>query len=303
MAGVITTGNHPKALWPGMRKFWGREYDEYKQEWSDIFEAQTSEKNYEEDTEITGFGLAPVKAQAGAVSFDSESQGQTKRYTHVTYGLGYIVTREEQEDNLYEVVSKKRIKALAFSVRQTEETVAANVLNRAFNTSYTGGDGKAMIVSDHPSISGNQSNVLTTAADFSEASLEDLIIQMMQAKNSRGLTIKVMPQKLVVPPGVAFDAERVVKSTLQSGTANNDINATKSMGLLPGGVVINHYLTDADAWFLTTNVPNGLIRFTRRATEFKQDNDFDTENAKAKATLRFSVGWTDWRGIYGSPGA
>lgn len=303
MAGVITTGNHPKALWPGMRKFWGREYTEYKQEWSEIFETETSEKNYEEDTEVTGFGLAPVKAQAGAVSFDSESQGPTKRYTHVTYGLGYIVTREEQEDNLYEIVSKRRIKALAFSIRQTEETVAANVLNRAFNTSYTGGDGKAMIVSDHPTVSGTQSNVLATAADFSEAALEDLIIQIMLAQNSRGLKISLMPKKLVVPPQIAFDAERVTKSTLQSGTANNDHNAVKSMGMLPGGVCVNHYLTDNDAWFLTTNAPAGLVRFNRRGTEFKQDNDFDTENAKAKATLRFSVGHTDWRGIFGTPGA
>ena len=303
MAGIITTGNHPKALWPGMRKFWGRQYDEHKQEWSEIFETDTSEKNYEEDTEVTGFGLAPVKQQASSVSFDSETQGPTKRYTHITYGLGYIVTREEQEDNLYEVVSKRRIKALAFSIRQTEETVAANVVNRAFNTSYTGGDGKAMIVSDHPTVSGTQSNVLTTAADFSEASLEDLIIQIMQAQNSRGLRISLMPKKLIVPPTLAFDAERVTKSTLQSGTANNDPNAVKSMGMLPGGVCVNHYLTDTDAWFLSTNAPAGLTRFNRRATEFKQDNDFDTENAKAKATLRFSVGWTDWRSMFGTPGA
>ncbi len=304
MAGVITTGSHPKALWPGMHKFFGREYSEYPQEWSKIFDTETSEKNYEEDTEVTGFGLAPAKAQGGAVSFDSESQGGTRRYTHVVYGLGYIVTREEQEDNLYEIVSKRRIKALAFSMRQTEEIVGANVLNRAFNTSYANGhDGKAMIVSDHPTLDGTQSNVLTTAADFSEASLEDLTIQIMQAKNSRGLKISIMPKTLIVPPSVIFDAERVVKSSLQSGTANNDVNAVKNMGLLPGGVEVNHYLTDSDAWFLKTNCPSGLQRFNRRKTEFRQDNDFDTENAKAKATMRFSVGWTDWRAIYGTPGA
>lgn len=303
MAGVITTGNHPKALWPGMRKFWGREYAEHKQEWSEIFETETSDKNYEEDTEVTGFGLAPVKSQGGSLSYDSESQGPTKRYTHITYGLGYIVTREEQEDNLYEVVSKRRIKALAFSVRQTEETVAANVLNRAFNGAFTGGDGSAMIVNNHPTVAGTQSNLLTTPADFSEAALEDLMTQIMLATNSRGLKISLMPKKLVVSPTVAFDAERVTKSSLQSGTANNDVNAVRSMGLLPGGVCVNHYLTDPDAWFLTTNAPAGLMRFNRRATEFKQDNDFDTENAKAKSTLRFSVGWTDWRGVYGTPGA
>jgi len=303
MAGVITTGNHPKALWPGMRAFWGRQYSEHPQEWSQIFDAESSEKAYEEDAEVTGFGLAPVKTQGGSVSYDSETQGPTKRYTHVTYALGYIVTRDEQDDNLYEVVSKRRIKALAFSIRQTEEIVAANVLNRAFNSSYTGGDAKELCATDHPTVDGTQSNKLATAADLSEASLEDLIIQIMEAKNSRGLRISLMPKKLIVPPALAFDAERIINSTLQSGTANNDTNAVKSMGLIKGGAVINHYLTDSDAWFLQTNAPNGLMRFNRRATEFRQDNDFDTENAKAKASVRFSVGWTDFRGVYGTPGA
>lgn len=303
MAGVITTGNHPKALWPGMHAFWGRQYSEHPQEWSQIFETESSDKAYEEDAEVTGFGLAPIKTQGGAVSYDSETQGQTKRYTHVTYALGYIVTRDEKDDNLYEVVSKRRIKALAFSIRQTEEIVGANVLNRAFNSSYTGGDAKELCATDHPTNDGTQSNELATAADLSEASLEDLIIQIMEAKNSRGLRISLMPKKLIVPPALAFDAERIINSTLQSGTANNDVNAVKSMGLIKGGAVVNHYLTDSDAWFLQTNAPNGLMRFNRRATEFGQDNDFDTENAKAKASLRFSVGWTDWRGMYGTPGA
>lgn len=303
MAGVITTGNHPKALWPGMRAFWGRQYSEHPQEWSQIFDTESSEKAYEEDAEVTGFGLAPIKTQGGAVSYDTETQGQTKRYTHVTYALGYIVTRDEMDDNLYEVVSKRRIKALAFSIRQTEEIVGANVLNRAFNSSYTGGDSKELCATDHPTVDGTQSNELATAADLSEASLEDLIIQIMEAKNSRGLRISLMPKKLIVPPALAFDAERILNSTLQSGTANNDTNAVKSMGLIKGGAVVNHYLTDADAWFLQTNAPNGLTRFNRRATEFRQDNDFDTENAKAKSSVRFSVGWTDWRGMFGTPGA
>jgi hypothetical protein len=307
MAGVITTGNHPKALWPGMRAFWGRQYSEHPVEWKKIFEEKGSEKNYEEDTEVTGFGLATVKDQAASVSYDSESQGPTKRYTHVTYGLGYIVTREELEDNLYEVVSKRRIQALAFSVRQTEEIVAANIFNRAFNTSYTGADAKNMVAVDHPTVSGTQSNRLggSTAADadLSEAAIEDLCIQIMQAQNSRGHRIQLMPRLLLVSPSEAFNAERILKSSLQSGTGNNDINAIKSMGLFPEGAAVNHYLSDPDAWFIKTNAPNGTMRFNRRSTEFKQDNDFDTENAKAKSTLRFSVGWTDWRGWYGSQGA
>lgn len=303
MSGVITTGNHPKALWPGMRAFWGRQYSEHPMEWKQVFEDTTSSKAYEEDQEVTGFGYAPVKGQGSPVNYDSESAGPTKRYTHVVYGLGYIVTREEKDDNLYATVSKRRIKALAFSMRQTEETVAANIFNRAFNASYTGGDGKELLATDHPTVNGTQSNELTTAADLSEASIEDLAIQIMDARNSRGLKISVMPRKLIVPTALAFDAERIVKSSKQSGTANNDVNAIRNMGLFPDGVSINHYLTDSDAWFIQTNVPNGLMRFTRRSTEFTNDGDFDTENAKAKATVRFALGWTDFRCLYGSPGA
>jgi len=303
MAGVITTGNHPKALWPGMNKFWGKSYNEHPKEWSKIFDEEKSSKNYEEDAEITGFGLAPVKQQAGAVSYDSESQGPTKRYTHVVYGLGYIVSREELEDNLYESVSRKRIKSLAFSMRQTEEVVAANVLNRAFNASYAGGDGVELGSAAHPTLDGTQSNEMATAADLSEAALESLCIQIMQAKNSRGLRIALMPKKVIVPPDLKFEAERILRSELQTGTANNDINALRSQGMFPDGTCINHYLTDADAFFIKTNAPDSMRRFTRRATDFTKDNDFDTDNAKAKSTMRFSVGWTDWRGMYMSPGA
>lgn len=303
MAGIITTGNHPKALWPGMHAFFGRMYKEKPLQWAEIFENEKSSKNYEEDTLVTGFGLAPVKEQGASVSYDSETQGFTKRYTHVVYGLGYVVTREELEDNLYEVVSKKRIKGLAFSHRQTEEVVHANILNRAFNSSFTGGDAKELLATDHPTLSGNQQNELTTAADFSEASLEDLLILIRQAKNDRGLRIALMPRKLIVPNNLMFEAQRVLKSELQSGTANNDINAVRSMGLLPEGYVVNDYLTDTDAWFVKTDCPNGMMHFDRRALDFTQDNDFDTENAKAKATRRYSVGWTDWRAMWGSPGA
>lgn len=298
-AGTITTGNHPKALWPGMHAFFGTTYGSYQEEWRDLVEVQKSSKNYEEDTLVTGFGQMPIKLEGSGVSYDSETQGFTKRYTHTVWGLGYIVTQEELEDNLYEVVSKKRIKRLAFSARQTKENVVANVYNRAFNTSYTGGDGKKLIGTDHPSTSGDWSNALATAADLSEAALEDMMIQIAQAKNDRGHVINLKATKLIIPSNFMFEAKRILKSDHQSGTANNDINALK--GMLDYSV--NHYLTDADAWFIKTDCQYGLQLFERRALNFTQDNDFDTENAKAKCTMRFSVGWTDPRGLYGSAGA
>lgn len=303
MAGVITTGNHPKALWPGMHAFFGRSYKEQPDFLPKIFDMESSSKNYEEDTEVTGFGLAPIKAQGGSVSYDSESQSYTARYTHVAYGLGYIVTREEQDDNLYEVVSKRRIKGLAFSMAETKQIVGHNILNRAFNSSYTGGDAKELLATDHPTLDGTQQNELTTAADLSEAALEDLAILIMQAKNSRGLRISLMPQTLIVPVNLSFEAERILKSALRAGTSDNDTNAIRNMGLFPKGIVASPYLTDTDAFFVKTNCPNGATMFSRTGIEFTKDNDFDTSNAKAKAYERYSVGWTDWRGMYGSPGA
>jgi hypothetical protein len=299
MAGTITTGNHPKALWPGMHAFFGAQYSEHPTEYTQIFDIDKSSKAYEEDTKLTGFGLAPVKSEGGAVSYDTETQGYTKRYNHTVYGLGYIVTQEELEDNLYEQVSRRRIKRLAFSMRQTKEIVAANVLNRAFNSSYTGGDGKELCATDHPSLAGNFQNELTTAADLSEAALEDMVILIGQAKNERGLNIALRATKLIIPVNLQFEAKRILKSEMQSGTANNDINALKGMF----DYSVNHYLTDTDAWFLKTNCPNGMQMFERRALAFEQDSDFDTANAKAKATMRFSVGWTDPLGVFGSPGA
>lgn len=303
MTGVINTGNHPKALWPGVHAFVMGEYSEHAKEYSDIFDVQSSKMAYEEDVEITGFGLAQIKGQSQATAYDSHTQGGTQRYTHVAYGLGYIVTREERDDNLYKSKSFNRGKMLAFSFRTTKETVAANVLNRAFNTSYTGLDGKELLATDHATLSGNQSNELATPADLSEASLEDILIQIQEAKNSRGLQIALRGQKLIVAPGEAFNAERIMKSALRSGTDFNDVNAIRSMGLLPGGICVNHYLTDTDAWFVKTDAPNGLTMFERTKFEFKQDNDFDTDNAKAKGYERYSVGWSDWRGLYGSAGA
>lgn len=299
MAGVITTGNHPKALWPGMHAFFGASYKEHPEEYREIFNVERSSKNYEEDTALTGFGLAPTKTESGAISYDSETQGFTKRYTHVVYGLGYVVSEEELEDNQYEIVSRKRIKRLAYSMRQTKEIVAANVLNRATTSGYVGGDGVVLLSTAHTSTNGNWSNKLSTAADLSEAALEDMVIQIGQATNDRGLLIALRPTKLIIPINLMFEAKRILKSEHQSGNANNDINALKGMF----DYTVNHYLTDTDQWFLKTDAPNGLTMFERRALSFTQDNDFDTGNAKAKATMRFSTGWTDAHGVFGSEGA
>lgn len=300
---VISTGNHPKALWPGVRKFVMGEYTEHPVEYSQIFDMKTSKMAYEEDVEVTGFGLPQVKAEGSATVYDSHTQGFTKRYTHVARSLGYIVTREELDDNLYKSRSFKRGKMLAFSFRTAKEIIAANVLNRGFTPAYAGGDGKELFATDHPTLSGNQSNELAVAADLSEAALEDLLIQIMEAKNARGLQIAIKGDCLIVPPALAFTAERIIKSSLQNDSANNAVNAIRSMGLLPGGVKVNHYLTDDAAWFIKTNCPDGLMGFNRTPFEFTQDNDFDTDNAKAKGYERYSFGWTDWRGIFGSAGA
>jgi hypothetical protein len=304
MAGVITTGNHPAALWPGIRAFWGRTYDEHEEEYSKIFDMESSDKNYEEDVLVTGFGLAPAKSEGTSTSYDSETQGFTKRYTHVAYSLGYIVTREELDDNLYETVSKRRAQALAYSMRQTKENVAANVINRGFTSTYAGGDGKELFATDHPTKSGNQSNELTVAADISAAAIEDLLIQIAGSTNYRGLKISQNAKCLVVPRQLWFDANRIITSTLQSGTANNDSNILNATSAFPDGIVMNHYLTDSDAWFIKASIPGaGMTGFDRVAVDFTQDSDFDTDNAKAKCYERYSFGWTDWRAMYGSPGA
>jgi hypothetical protein len=303
MAGVIATGNHPKALWPGIKAWWGRVYGEHNVEYTDLFDMEKSSQNYEEDVQVTGFGLAPVKPQGTGVAYDSESQGFTTRYTHVVYALGYICTREELEDNLYAVVSKRRAGALAYSMRQTKENVGAQVYNRCTTAGYTGGDGSVLLVATHSTMSGNQSNILAPAADISETAIEDMLIQIMGATNDRGLKISLMARSLHVPRQLWFESNRILKSTLQNDTGNNAVNVLRATNALPGGIKVNHYFTDTDAWFVRTNAPRGMIGYQRRPVEFTQDNDFDTENAKAKNTERYSFGWTDWRGLYGSIGA
>ena len=300
---VISTGNHPKALWPGIHEFWGRAYAKHPEEYSKLFDMQTSEKQYEEDVEVTGFGLAPVKSEGMSVIYDSEVQGFITRYMHVAYALGYIVTHEELEDNLYEVVSKRRAEALAFSMKQTKEIVAANVYNNGFSTSYPIGDGAALLSLSHPTTSGNQQNMLTISADISEASLEDMTVLIMQMTNDKGLHIAALPDSVIVPPTLWYEANRILKSDNQYDSANNAVNVLKANKVFPGGVVLNHFLTGASAWFLRTNIPHGMTGFQRAPLKFEMDNDFDTMNAKAKAYERYSFGCTDWRGIFGSQGA
>ena len=259
--------------------------------------------SYEEVVETTSFGLAPVKSSTGSISFDSHSQGVVNRFVHVAYALGYIVTYEEIKDNLYKSKSFQRAEMNAFSMRQTKEHVAGNVYNRAFNSSYTFGDGVELISTAHPTAAGNQSNHLTVAADLSEAALEDLCIQIMTALNSRGLKISLMAESLHVHPNNWFEANRILKSVLQNDTANNAVNVLKATNAIRKGIKMNHYFTDTDAWFVRTNAPQGMCGYQRENISFDQDNDFDTKNAKAAAYERYSMGVGDWRGIFGSPGA
>lgn len=303
MAGIITTASHPKALWPGIKAFWGQVYDEHKEEYSELFDSDTSSMNYEEDVQLTGFGLAPVKSEGSGVAYDSELQGFTTRYTHIAYALGYIVTKEELDDNLYEQVSRRRSAALAMSFRQTKENVGANIYNRAFNGTYLGGDGVSLASTAHPNTSGGTfANKPSVDADLSEASLEDALTAVMGFQNDRGLLINVMPRSLVVARQNWWNANRIMKSAYTPTTANNAVNVLVATNALPEGIVMNHYLTSPNAWFVRTNIQNGLKYYSRVGIQFDQDNDFDTMNAKAKGYERYSFGWTDPRAIYGVNG-
>ena len=301
---TIGVSNFGKLLWPGLNDVWGKGYAEFPVEYTALFDSYKSSKHYEEDVGVSSFGLTMQRAEGSPVQFDSERQTFVTRFTHVEYALGFIITKVMYEDDQYATVGERRAKGLAFSARQTKEIIAANVYNRAFNTSYLGGDGKALCVTDHPNWAGGTwANTLTTAADISEASLEQATIDLMKFTNDRGLKIAVMPKQLIIPVDLVYEAERILKSTGRVGTANNDLNAIKEMNKFPGGIVVNHYLTDTDAWFVRTNSPVGMKYFSRVDDTFTQDDDWDTDNAKYKVRSRFSFGWTDPRQVYGSPGA
>ena len=306
---IINSGSFAKALYPGVNKWFGQAYDEYPVEWTALFEQNKSSRAFEEDVGTSGLGLAVVKAEGSPVTYDTSRQGFTTRYQHVVYALGFIVTREAFEDDQYDIIGKKKAQALAFSMRQTKEIVGANVYNRAFNTSYTGGDGSTLIASaangsaSHPNVAGGTyTNGPSVLVDLSEAALEQASIDIQSFTNDRGLKIAVVPKQLIIPPQLEFEATRILKTDGRPGTDLNDMNAVKTLGIIPM-MTKNHYLTDTDAWFIRTNVQDGLKYWERRADQFDTDNDWDTENAKFKASARYSFGWTDPRAIYGCQGA
>jgi len=302
--GVISTGSHPKSLWPGVHAFWGQIYAEHRTEHTDLYEQLDSAMAYEEDVQITGFGLAPVKAEGAPISYDSEIQGPVQRYTHIAYALGYIVTYEELRDNLYEVVSMRRAQANAFSIQQTLENIASSVYNDAFTGNvFQFATGTTLCsASQVNTTGGTYSNALTPAADLSEAALEDICIQAMGLQTDRNLYVSIMPQSLHIARQQWFNANRILKSVLSSDNANNALNVLKATNAFPGGIKLNHYFTAPNAWFVRTNCLNGMQMFWRDRPVFDTDNDFSTKNARAATYFRVSVGATDPRGILGSNG-
>ena len=299
-AGVINTGSHPVLLWPGIHDIWGQRYAEHPTEYTDLYDVLESDQAYEKDVQVTPFGLAPVKTEGQGGTYDSEVQGPVSTYTHIAYFLGYIVTHEELKDSLYKQVSTDRAAANAFSINQTVETVAAFLYNNAFSTTYfTPGDGVALGSAAHiKTTGGTYSNILSPAADLSESALEDACVQIMGYQNDRGGQINIMPQSLHISRQEWFNANRILKSVLQSDATTNNINVLKATNAFPGGIKMNHYFTNSGPWFIRTNAPKGMRFFWRERPNFAQDNDFDTKNAKAGTYMRFAVGATEPRGIF-----
>jgi hypothetical protein len=293
-----------KELLPGLNALFGLEYNKYGEEHKEIFDTETSERSFEEETKLSGFSAAPVKNEGSAIAYDNAQEAWTARYQHETIALGFSLTEEAIEDNLYDSLSARYTKALARAMAYTKQVKAANVLNNGFNSSYAGGDGVELFSTQHPLVSGGvNSNEPSTAADLNETSLEAAVIQIAAWTDERGLLIAAKPRKLVVPPALMFVATRLLETELRVATADNDINALKNNGSIPEGYCVNHFLTDSNAWFLTTDVPNGLKHFVRMPMATSMDGDFDTGNVRYKARERYSFGWSDPLGIFGSPGA
>jgi hypothetical protein len=293
-----------KELLPGLNALFGLEYAKYGQEHKEIYETETSERSFEEETKLSGFSAAPVKNEGSAIAYDNAQEAWTARYNHETIAMGFSITEEAVEDNLYDSLSSRYTKALARAMAYTKEVKGAYVLNNAFNTAVTYGDGVTLCNTAHPLISGGtNSNRPSTAADLNETSLENAVIQIAGWTDERGLLIAAKPKKLVVPPALMYVATRLLETELRVGTNDNDINAIKNNGSVPGGYTVNHFLTDTNAWFLLTDVPNGLKHFVRTPLSNSMDGDFDTGNVRYKARERYSFGVSDPLGIYGSPGA
>ena len=292
-----------KELLPGLNALFGMEYARYGEEHKEIYESETSERSFEEETKLSGFSAAPVKNEGSAIAYDNAQEAWSTRYTHETIALGFSITEEAIEDNLYDSLSSRYTKSLARAMAYTKQVKAAAVLNNGFSASYPGGDGVSLFNVDHPLISGGvNSNTPSTQADLNETSLEAAVIQIAAWTDERGLLIAAKPVKLIVPPNLMFTAKRLLDTELRVSTADNDINALKQMGAIPGGYTVNHYLTDTNAWFLTTDVPNGLKHFVRSPLVNSMDGDFDTGNVRYKARERYSFGWSDPLGMWGSSG-
>jgi hypothetical protein len=293
-----------KELLPGLNALYGLEYARYGEEHKEIYETENSERSFEEETKLAGFSAAPVKNEGSAIAYDNAQEAFTSRYNHETIALGFSITEEAIEDNLYDSLSARYTKALARAMSYTKQVKAASVLNNGFNAAYTGGDGVSLFSTAHPLITGGtNSNRPAVASDLNETALENAVIQIAGWTDERGLLIAAKPRKLVVPPALMFVATRLLETSLRVGTADNDINAIKNNGAIPEGYTVNHFLTDSNAWFLTTDVPNGLKHFERVGMSTSMDGDFDTGNVRYKARERYSFGWSDPLGIYGSPGA
>ena len=293
-----------KELVPGLHALFGLEYDRYDAEYEEIFETETSERAFEEEVMLSGFGEAPVKFEGSGVTYDTAQESFTARYSHETIALAFSLTEEAIEDNLYDTLSSRYTRALARSMMTTKNIKGANILNNAFSSSFVGGDGKELCATDHPTVGNEtQRNELTTASDLNETSLEQSLIDIAAFEDERGLKINAQARKLIIPTALQFVADRLLETPGRVGTADNDINALRNMGMVPEGYTVNHYLTDTDAFFLMTDVPNGLKHFTRSPMATSMDADFDTGNSRYKARERYSFGVSDPLGIFGSPGA
>ena len=292
-----------KELEPGLNALFGLEYATYENQHAEIFDTENSDRAFEEEVMLSGFGAAAVKPEGTSVNFDNATESFTARYSHETVALAFSITEEAVEDNLYDKISTRYTKALARSMAHTKQVKAANVLNNGFNSSFTGGDGVELFSSAHPTTSGNQRNELATASDLNETSLEQAMIDIAAFADDRGLKVAAKARKMIIPSALQFTADRLMNSAGRTATSDNDINAIRNMGMIPEGYVVNNYLTDTDAFFIKTDVPNGMKHFQRAPVATSMEGDFETGNVKYKARERYSFGFSDWRGIFGSPGA